>query len=1010
MGGIDAVMPLNSKMRGPFCTGLALSLAVLGACASPAPAFAEEEIAFDGGGVAMSGRGAVLDAGTGEAYSSLAEAVAAAAPGATLQLIDDCALDAPLAIGTALTLDLAGHCLSCGSSASPAPVATVLAVEGAGCLTVTDTSAKAGSLACHLGSSRDRAGTTYDIIKVGAKASLHIERASLSVTYGGRPADSERSVAVGGILAEGAVTLESGASLRVEGAKRADAVGAATVYGIKAQGNADVAIAEDVSVEAEANGEPAVVGSDSYPEIAGDGSERGSLIEVAIGPESTGEEKKLYDEVAQAFLERARLDSDIEEGNEQWNANLYWLNACRLPCGVTVWAYSDVVEKADQGWHKFIVPRHIFVRSPHVVPQTAAALTAAEDFAGSVRAAGSLTARCKAGRAFCLLKAEKGAYRIEEGSCDAEVARPSYRALQGPLDLSQVIDLAPGLSGVQYPKSDKYRDAYRLVAEVRSQAGAIGELGAADSVVERSSEGFRAAWPATAETVSVTCRGLFDAEGNPAGDVVLKVPYGDTLEEAKASLPRPADYEKDGKTYRFVGWVTEALADAATPYCRDGRSLSRDLAFDARVQGAPQGSTSLTARYVAVGAGEHLFTYAVDHGIVACAAKSAKDASFAKAFNDSSKDKPEPLADKTGYTRTFERWAEQKGALMGDVSYRAVFKETAKSVTVRLSAWQIFEGSSAFRVSDARTTDWDKDYGSQAAMVAKAGDCVASEGVLYRFLGWSTRSSDKEPVFTDRLPLRWVSSSRLSDSVHYYGVYESQAQMLSVRFYVGGQLYASTDSLPATTTLYDAFAKHSDRPVEPTSADPECRFRGWATDPGATRPLYANIVKLYDLAAKDGVVTVHALWRTPDAPAAEDGPADSSQEKKPTAARTGKTRPVAARSGKAAPRTVAPAAGRRALRANAAAEAPDEPSAIETAPPMPEEGEDLPATGHGVVSEEDVPASPVAPDGDRTGFVSTCAVATAAVALGLRRAVRRRASDELPSEEDWEAEPQVVHF
>ena len=153
----------------------------------------------------------------------------------------------------------------------------------------------------------------------------------------------------------------------------------------------------------------------------------------------------------------------------------------------------------------------------------------------------------------------------------------------------------------------------------------------------------------------------------------------------------------------------------------------------------------------------------------------------------------------------------------------------------------------------------DLDFMDAANECVRIGDTVEVEGVTYRFLGWSPRRTDREPVYTEHLYAGRNLGGFRGDKVTYYGIYEVLENRYTVKFVVDGTEYAESSDLAGATTLYAAFsAAGKDRPVDAGGR----AFSGWALDPKADHALYDGIATVSELAGESGSteVTVYALW------------------------------------------------------------------------------------------------------------------------------------------------------
>ena len=211
-----------------------------------------------------------------------------------------------------------------------------------------------------------------------------------------------------------------------------------------------------------------------------------------------------------------------------------------------------------------------------------------------------------------------------------------------------------------------------------------------------------------------------------------------------------------------------------------------------------------------------------------------------------------------------------------------MYEATATKIGLALYYMRLSESGYVYSADLEEHFDWKGAEGNALAEAderVKVGDTFTQDGTTYTFLGWSERQSDKEPLYTDELPVEGHNDMRSTDKVTFYGIYESSEKLYTVLFYVGDELYATASNVAASKTLSAAFAA-SDNPENPTSSEEGVTFRGWNTDPSATSYIYANMTKLDEIAKDEGdSIELHAIWRKSSStnPGTDDDPGNSDK-------------------------------------------------------------------------------------------------------------------------------------
>lgn len=831
---------------------------------------------------------------TGETYTSLATALGRAKNGETVQLTSNCTTYEPLSISTNVTLDLAGKTLSVdlvGSSAE----STALEVSASGSVTV-----KGGTIKAHLGSTPETASSArsaYQGLAVTGGGTLAVSSCTVDVVYEGATTTEPKVTLYGASVNSGSLQLDGTTKLTVQAAPSDGAYGAQTVAGIYVSGTKAedaVSVASSASVSVDNNAATINEGQIGYPEgnVTGTNAENNaSLIELDVE-----EGNELDQEIQAQFLIDAQFDSKGDADGYVFGTQIYYASSMELPSGLVVWAYSDPVDEADAGKLSSIRATHVFVRSDYETPVDAYGIAVASGFAGSVEVSGTVKASTTSGHAYGVYRSTGGTWDVASSKVSATCGDESYRANMGDLNLADYIDVSAGdAKEVLYPDDASYTE----VVTVSPIAANEVARGSEPAQQELGGATYEVLYKKLSSSVDVTFTNMKSVSGDAASDKTCTVAWGQTLIEAGVQMPTPSDYQVGDVTYRFVGWASSTSSSGDGVY--DPQTLYAERAIDATMQGTTDGEVVLVASYVPVLEGQCLVTFKVDDELYAYAVDEGDSPSFAEAYSTSDVVVPSiSVSEPSGYSFTFKGWATGSlddflmsdgvqvnagvlPAVTADVTYTAQYAATASTMSVTFFYMRSSSSGYIYSGEAESNFNWESAQGdavSAANKRVKVGDSFTQEGVTYTFLGWSTRVSDEEPLYTDTLPVLGSDGS-YTDRATFYGIYESSEKTYTVLFYVDGELYASASNVAASKTLSAAFAA-SDNPVNPTSDADGVTFRGWNTDENATSYIYANMRTLGEIAEDDSdSIELYAIWRQPSSSGGDDDDNGGSAESEP---------------------------------------------------------------------------------------------------------------------------------
>ncbi len=379
------------------------------------------------------------------------------------------------------------------------------------------------------------------------------------------------------------------------------------------------------------------------------------------------------------------------------------------------------------------------------------------------------------------------------------------------------------------------------------EAGSAFAFAAPAGTVEGSVVAYYPVFAEQAKQANYTFVGAHDESGSVLSSVTLTASAVDGLgPEDLALVPAAADYG----TSVFLGWESPSLATSGS---------YRNRVVDAEALGNARGGT-YTAKYVDAPAGYSLVTFKVEDFVYGYAVEDGAVPTFKDAFaatvnpNASTMDANAALEKLvTGEKWTFVGWVSGKhdfggtypdqvdvsatstlpavAAGDGNVYYTASYTSDGKmAVTTTLHFYNQWDGvwrynrSSLSNGHDQFKVSYGTDLSALTAGVDGSSVDAALAGLTVvdyaenvgtdadpswkerKFLGWSTRSNDKQPL----VPLPTVGSGVVSGSMtstneHYYAVYTDRTMDVNVTFAVGDDVH--TVVVPSDGTLADAMVE-----------------------------------------------------------------------------------------------------------------------------------------------------------------------------------------------------------
>ena len=826
---------------------------------------------------------------TGDAFASVSEALGAAQDGQTVQLVADAQVRGSVAIQANIALDLAGHSIDWQSSTAQLTAAdgvcAPLTVAAGASLAVRDSGREgdAGSLSiCVSNALATPPANSIAAAYIASGGSLSIDGAVVSAAYG--PGGSATaSVAFSGVKASGDVALNGAASLAVSAAAADSGEGAGAVYGIDAAGG--VAVSADAAVSVSNSAENPQRGDVTTSASGADGRGR-TLMEFSPDPSSD-----LYAEIQQAFYLQASVDSTVEDADCPYGANVYYAAPLELSDGTLVWAYSDPVALEDVGKPDKIKATHFLAQSYYDAVSECVGLR----LSGAACLAtvdGAVSAESEHGEATAVSVSDGAALQASSTAKLSAIvsadAQP-VRVLGDSIDLRAALglDAASFPTAVYYPSGSSgtwvnWEYPTATCIEAAATAGGVSVSGASqsDSAPSGGIETPSAPQSSQSQTVAVTFSNMKDESGAAVTDETTEVGFGETLSQAGATLPSPADFAVGGVTYRFVGWSVRTSQNRTFTY--DPSRISAALAFDDSLSGAAAGAVTLSAVYVPVCAGQSLIAFQIDDCVQAYGADAGSRPDYRAATAGAQFSSPGKISEQDGVTYGFSGWIAEGAAddaaiagslpqVAGDARYVAVFAQTNSGEQISFSHWGSVSGETTRTQTTASVA-----YGSSVADAAD--DAVAGytrfakEGVVYELAGWAPRRSDTVAAYATSADLPVATGD-----VTYYGIYTQSEQLIDVTFVVDGKAYASATSVPATSTIDSALLLYG-KQSRPADKDDEHRFRGWALAENAESPLMGSVKTLAELVKVDEPITLYAVFGDPSADdtAADAADADGS--------------------------------------------------------------------------------------------------------------------------------------
>ncbi len=369
-----------------------------------------------------------------------------------------------------------------------------------------------------------------------------------------------------------------------------------------------------------------------------------------------------------------------------------------------------------------------------------------------------------------------------------------------------------------------------------------------------------------ARAVNVSFSGAKDASGvtQPAANVTAD--YGCTLAQGSCGgrAPAAADYFDGTATYRFVGWRD------SNGMVWDGTSFDSEVAIDSNIAGSTTGSVALRAVYIRVGASQCLIRFKVDSAIKAYAVEVGERPSYYSATGNSAI-APSKVASVAGITYTFAGWHDGRsvtslpadvdfvsGAALppstGDAVYTACFSESKTKGSVRFVTLQKLEdGTYAKQASESLVAEYGANVIGLASRFVNIGDEIVADGHVYKMLGWSVRSGDKEPLYTDSIPF-----TPSDETVTYYAVYSDTEQTASITFYDGTTEYAKVDGFGVSGTVEAAFEKTGKSSPPDKSASRV--FKGWSSSQEAASANVDMTASVYSVSGGASSLNLYAVY------------------------------------------------------------------------------------------------------------------------------------------------------
>ena len=382
----------------------------------------------------------------------------------------------------------------------------------------------------------------------------------------------------------------------------------------------------------------------------------------------------------------------------------------------------------------------------------------------------------------------------------------------------------------------------------------------------------------SARQVTYTFAGARDEEGRVQASVEISVDAGAGMgEEALGQVPTPSDYG----TCKFIGWETAI----------DKKGGKRTVDPDSLGNVTAEENKSFFAKYVDVASEQQLVCFKVDDYVYGYAANGGSTPTFRQAAEHTTGVSDESVVAAPTKMETGVSWSFV-GYNAGHVDYSGGYAETVDyasgaalpaAVAGSETAWYtaVFENDGASKPSVklyyyanwgvAGADDWkvleqDDSQGRNVKRVTYGTNLndleVGVDGVTvdeglkgvvmlnyaekdsqgrwhaHKYLGWSTRKTDKQAMADLPLVGEDERSGMTSSESSYYAIYTDEEMELGLTFVIGGD--SLVVKVPAGATLEEALAALAEAPQEGVSGTvvdgrfvPEApegkKFSGWAT-------------------------------------------------------------------------------------------------------------------------------------------------------------------------------------
>ena len=869
-------------------------------CATPGSAYDGFTVvaaqASDGATLAWEGSASIRNTSTGTEYKTLEAALAAAASGATLRLDSDVRVNGTIDVSASVTLDLNGHLADVEAGgdavAGSAREGGACTVTGGATLRVCDSSSQAdGELAFVVGGTSESTGETYQGIAVSEGSTLVVDGACVSVCYGGSYSSQVKIALRGVALANGSLQALGASRIEVDASEEEGVCGASEVRGVwvSASSSGQVSLSEETQLAVCNAAEPVTLGSSYYPDTA-DASTNSSAISANLVEIDLDEDGELYQEIAEEFLEQAVCDTSTETSSV-YGANIYYATRMIVDSGLSVWAFSEQVSDEDIGTLECIVPAHIFLDAAYIYELDAYGLYVESGSAASVEAACSISAQTTLGNAYAAYGcSDYATWGLSESKLEASCSDESYLSVAASqFDLNDYLDLTDEFASTEiyYPTRSNLQ-SLKLGPGTAALIGATSSSSSADWGMLAEEDLYETLFPALTQQVEVTFGNIHEADGSTAEQLTCTLSYGQTFAEAGYTDLVADDYTVDDVTYRFVGW---RLSGLATGSAYAPAAVLEDLVFDSNVTGVTDGSVSFTALYIPVSEGEHLVTFRSESIVYAYPVEDGELSNYGDCCGISETVVPTFSSEFTGYSYGFAGWVEEDSstcfvcdddvllkilpASEEDVTYTARYSNDYATTSITLVyRLQLSSGGSTVYTDENDSFQWwEQTISGYAAQAVEGMETVNDKGTIYTLLGWSTRATDVEPLYSNDswgdVDDSWsdLDGVYLKDGKTFYAVYAQSTQTVDVKFYsvsaaLGSILLGSVEGAAATSTVSAVLAQAGIDSSSIASPTASLQFRGWNTSYDADEIIEASTNTLYDLVGTGSSLNLYVIWKT----------------------------------------------------------------------------------------------------------------------------------------------------